>query len=511
MDHHIKISASKIEKLESLVELAQILSQQNDFNEILRLVTQLSARLLKAEVALILMVNPRTQNTVKTLFHEDQSSNTRKYKVAQNLISGWVMKNQKSLLSMNIREDERFSNVKLPDKIPTSVMCVPLRFEGIVLGTILLLKHEQGKEFDANDLNYLEKIAVISAPYLCNVQSIQEYFEPPLHSDALLSKYRDMGLLGKSKRFVELLQAIESCARCDVRVVLEGESGTGKELIARAIHRFSNRHSKPFLAIDCGAIPDHLIESELFGHKKGAFTGATFDRNGIIETTDGGTLFIDEIANLPIEMQTKFMRFLQEGEIRPVGANVAKTVNVRVISASSQSLLKLVEKGKFREDLYFRVHVYPIHVPSLRERAEDIELLCNEFLQRFSKQQHKQIKSFHVDILQYMQGKLWKGNIRELENFVERLVTVAPSSCEIFFPQFLPHDLQKEVAKISKENALFVPHKSLTDAVVELEERMIRKALIESEWNQSQAARTLNLSEHTLRYKMKKRNIAKPS
>ena len=320
-----------------------------------------------------------------------------------------------------------------------------------------------------------------------------------------------MGLIGKSKRFIELLHSIESCTRCDVRVVLEGGSGTGKELIARAIHRFSSRHSKPFLAIDCGAIPAHLVESELFGHKKGAFTGATFDRKGIVEAADGGTLFIDEIANLPIEMQTKFIRFLQEGEIRPVGADAPKTVNVRVLSASSRSLLKLVEKGKFREDLYFRVHVYPIHVPSLGDRAQDIELLCNEFLQIFSKQQHKQIKSFHVDILQYMQGKLWKGNIRELENFVERLVTVAPSTCEIFSPFFLPRDLKKEFSKISKDDSHFVPQKSLADTVVELEERMIRKALIESEWNQSQAARTLNLSEHTLRYKMKKLNIAKSS
>ncbi len=158
--------------------------------------------------------------------------------------------------------------------------------------------------------------------------------------------------MGADKKFVELLQAIEAAARCDVRVVLEGESGTGKELIARAIHRFSSRNARPFIAVDCGAIPQHLLESELFGHKKGAFTGATQDRKGLIEEADGGTLFIDEIANLPIDMQSKFMRVLQESEVRPLGANRPKKVNVRIVSASSQSLRKLVEAGQFREDLF---------------------------------------------------------------------------------------------------------------------------------------------------------------
>ncbi|NIV72407.1 AAA domain-containing protein, partial [Candidatus Saccharibacteria bacterium] len=246
----------------------------------------------------------------------------------------------------------------------------------------------------SESLNLLEKLAIITAPFINNVHKIQEYFQVSLPDSTLLSKYEALGLLGKSSQFMDLLRGIESAARCDVRVMLEGESGTGKELIARAIHKLSFRSKRPFIAIDCGAIPEHLIESELFGHVKGAFTGAVDDRKGLFEAANGGTIFMDEIANLPLDMQAKLLRVLQEGEIRPVGSNLSRKVDVRIISASSKKLRELLKNQSFREDLYYRLYVYPLQVPTLNERSEDIPLLANYFLNKYSQQQQKYAQMF---------------------------------------------------------------------------------------------------------------------
>jgi transcriptional regulator with PAS, ATPase and Fis domain len=386
-----------------------------------------------------------------------------------------------------------------------------LRIEGVLLGSIILWNKQNDETFDEDDIAYLDKIAVIAAPYLRNVQKIQQYFGSPLPEAALLSKYEKLGLLGKSKKFAQLLQTIEAATRCDVRVQLEGESGTGKELIAKAIHKFSHRSSQPFVAIDCGAIPAHLIESELFGHVKGAFTGATADRKGLLETADNGTLFMDEIANLPTEVQSKFMRVLQEDEIRPVGSNKTRQVNVRIIAASSRSLQKLVEARQFREDLFYRLHVYPIYVPSLHERRPDVSLLANAFLKKFSQQQQKPLTHFSESLLEFLQQRRWAGNIRELENFVERLVALAPPAAEILDHDILPPDIKKQFKKFKPALDEAYVSKSLEESLAEHEEQLIRNALLAHDWNQSQAARGLKIPVQTLRYKMNKLNIVKPA
>jgi DNA-binding NtrC family response regulator len=316
-------------------------------------------------------------------------------------------------------------------------------------------------------------------------------------------------LLGRSRKFIELLQAIEAAARCDVRVLLEGQSGTGKELVSRTIHQFSSRQAHPFVAIDCGAIPSSLIESELFGHVRGAFTGAVADRKGMLEEADHGTMFMDEISNLPLEMQTKLMRVLQEGEIRPLGSNKTRHVDVRIISASSRSLRKLVEERNFREDLFYRLYVYPIQVPSLNERSEDIPFLANHFLKRFAARQQKQAESFHEEILDFMQHRHWPGNIRELENFVERLATLAPANMTRLDRSILSQDLRQEFKKLEKRQPAGEITKSLNASLAEYEEQLIRQALAKNQGNQSQTARILKISEHTLRYKMRKMGIVK--
>jgi len=308
---------------------------------------------------------------------------------------------------------------------------------------------------------------------------------------------------------MELLQAVEAAAHCDVRVLLEGKTGTGKELIARAIHQFSSRCDGPFVAIDCGAISRTLIESELFGHKKGAFTGADQERKGLIMEADGGTLFIDEISNLPLELQSKLMRVLEEGEVRPIGSNKAYQIDVRIITASSVSLKEMVETSRFRDDLFFRLHVYPITIPDLAERSEDIALLANHFLELYTRKQKKHLKALHEEILDFLKQRPWAGNIRELENLIERLVTLAPPDLEILDNNCFPRDLKKELDEYRQQQSPATRRKSLKSELQNFEAKLIRKTLEECRWNQSEAARRLQTSEKNIRDKMQQYHIKK--
>ncbi len=472
-------------KLARLLELTEILGQQSDFDEILRVVTQQAMSLLNAEMALIMMINPRTQNTIKTVFKGGHETDLR-YQALHAQVCGWVIKNNRALLSPNIQEDPRFRKDSFKELSVKSVMCAPLRAEGAIIGSILLLNKNHDNEFGESDQSYLEKLVAIAAPFLRNVQRIQEYFVAPLPEAALLAKYEKLGLLGKSRKFVELLQAIEAAARCDVRVLLEGQTGTGKELIARAIHSASTRSTNPFVAIDCGAIPENLLESELFGHVKGAFTGAMSDRKGLLEEADQGTLFMDEIANLPMEMQAKFMRVLQEGEVRPLGSNKSRKVDVRIISASSDPLRKMMESHRFREDLFYRLYVYPIFVPPLVERSEDIPLLARHLLDRCNRHMGKQITDFAPPAMAMLQKYQWPGNVRELANVVERAVVIA-TGAEIT-PDLLP--LPASSADASDEIPIGA---SLEEALHKFKRQFIAKTLKHTENNQSQAARLLKI------------------
>jgi transcriptional regulator with PAS, ATPase and Fis domain len=324
---------------------------------------------------------------------------------------------------------------------------------------------------------------------------------------ALIDKYSTMGLFGHSPKFVEMLHMVEAACRSDVRVLLIGKTGTGKERVAQAIHHFSNRNNGPFVAVDCGAVPEQLMESEFFGHTRGAFTGAGTTREGLFREANGGTLFLDEVNNLPMELQTRLLRVLEENEIRRVGSDNTEKINVRVIAATGTGLEKMILNKKFREDLYFRLHVYPIYIPQLNDRPCDIPLLALHFLRKYSAQQKKKLKDFDRKIDQFIMQRRWNGNVRELEYFVERLVTIAESSRLRIDPDLLPGDLRKEYDEfigLANDNPCY---KSLKEMVDELESRIIREALFTCNWNQSAVARRLGTSEKSIRYKMIKLGI----
>lgn len=497
-------------KFQLIIELAQVLGQQSNYEEVLRLIAEKASLLINSDSILIMMINPKTRNTVKTIYSGSSSGYEQNHFV-HTIISGWVILNNLPLLSADIKSDNRFRK-KLFEKFNAkSALCVPFRVENIMIGTLLLLRNKGDYSFSDLDLSLIEKFAAVVSPFLHCTQDIASYFLSPLPKKMLLGKYGALGLLGKSEKFIELLQSIEAAARCDVRILLEGESGTGKELVAQAVHNLSSRSEKNFVAIDCGAIQPNLIESELFGHIKGAFTGAAIDRMGLFEEANGGTLFMDEINNLPVEMQSKLLRVLQDEQIRPVGSNQIRKVNVRIITASSSSLKKLVTENKFREDLYYRLNVYPIYVPPLKERTEDIPLLADHFLKKFSSEQKKQIDGFHEEVLDFLKQRHWTGNIRELENFIERLVTLTIKNQKIIDRNVLPSEFQKELKKLKKDSQDILISKSLSESLIDYEERLIRTALNNCNWNQSKAARVLNISEHDIRYKIKKLKIKKPN
>lgn len=248
------------------------------------------------------------------------------------------------------------------------------------------------------------------------------------------------GIVGKSAKMQEIYRLIENIAPTNTTVLIQGESGTGKELVASAIHRQSSRKDKPFVVINCAAIPETLLESELFGHKKGSFTGAIADKRGLFEEADTGTIFLDEIGEVPPSIQVKLLRVLQEGEVRSVGSNQSRRVDVRIIAATNRNLLEGIKEGTFREDLYYRINVINIGLPSLKDRAEDIALLAYYFLKKHCDRMKKNVDKLSVDVLQTLHNYEWVGNVRELENVIERAVVLCQGDT-IFAKDLPPHIL----------------------------------------------------------------------
>jgi DNA-binding NtrC family response regulator len=324
-------------------------------------------------------------------------------------------------------------------------------------------------------------------------------------------------IIGASQRMLDIYQIIEKVADTPSTVLITGESGTGKELIATALHEHSSRKGAPYIKINCAAIPKTLMESELFGYERGAFTGAVSSKPGRFELADGGTLFLDEIAEIPAEMQVKLLRALQESEFERVGGIKTIRVNVRIVTATNRDLKKEIDAGHFREDLFFRLNVVPVVLPALRERTEDIELLVRHFVAKYNKKLKKHVESFSPEALTVLQGYGWPGNIRELENVVERTLLFA--DVDVITPNELPPEIRsnsevKEKAVVTAPIQLrpapvvqatgeFSMKDIVKQATSEIERDLIVKALEETGGNVTQAAKKLKISRKGLQLKMK--------
>jgi len=301
-------------------------------------------------------------------------------------------------------------------------------------------------------------------------------------------------LIGNSKQMEEVKQRIEKVVNTDTAVLIQGESGTGKEVVANSIHYNSSRSDQPFVAVNCAAIPSDLLESELFGHKKGAFTGAEEDKKGKIELADGGTLFLDEIGAMPFPMQAKMLRVLQDQQVMPVGGEEARQLDFRLISATSSNIEKMVEEDRFRRDLYYRINVFEIKLPPLRERKEDIALFCDYFLQEINKKVEKEIKDISPEARELLEAHDWPGNVRELRNALESAAVVAEDA--VLRPE--DFDLLKGPGRRSgNEQLVFEAGMSLAEA----EEQLVKATLQKYDGNITRAAKELGVTRKTLRKK----------
>jgi two-component system response regulator PilR (NtrC family) len=410
------------------------------------------------------------------------------------------------------RFDLLISDIKMPDMSGVDVLRAAKRIDQDILGIMItafasadtaieamrLGAHDYlSKPFDVDEL----KIKVRHA-----LEQRQLRQENVLLKRVLGSTHQFANIIGRSDKMLEIFKLIEQIAKTDSTVLVTGDSGTGKEWVARAIHFYSLRRDRPFVAVNCGAIPDTLLESELFGHMKGAFTGAVANKKGLIESAERGTLFLDEIGEMNPMMQVKLLRVVQERKYRRLGGVEELEASIRLITATNQDLTKMVAEGKFREDLFYRINVIPIHLPPLRERGDDIALLADHFLVKYAEQMGKSIAGISQEALHLLQAYEWPGNIRQLENVVERAVALEKSQAVL--PESLPEHIVKRVPK-GPAAAGLLPESgfSLEEHVEGLEKEYITQALARAGGVQVKAAELLGIPYRSFRYYAKKYNL----
>ena len=418
-------------------------------------------------------------------------------------VAGWVLRENRSVIIPDVSCDERYSD-KLGiqhDFITRSMICVPLKTRKGSIGVLYTL-NKQEAEFTPKDARLLE---ILSGTIAIAIENAKLYGEIRQYATSLEKEnvrlksevqnhFNLQGIIGSSPPMRRVFELLNKVIETPTSVLIQGETGTGKELLAKVIHYNSPLKDKPFIAENCGALSENLLESELFGHIKGAFTGAIADKKGLFEMADGGTVFLDEIADMPPAMQTKLLRVLQEGQVRPVGGSHFRKVKFRLITSSNRELLEEVKKGKFRDDLYYRVQVFPIKLPPLRQRKEDIPLLAAHFLEKYAKKLSQPVARLTPWALDLLVQFDWPGNVRELENEIERALTLAGGDHEIQ-ASYLSEKITGTVGKVATNQ---MNGMCLHDAIERMELQMVTKALRDTDGNRSKAARLLGLTRQGL-------------
>jgi len=422
-------------------------------------------------------------------------------------ITGRVVESGRAIIVPKIREEPAFLNrtkSRREGDLDYSFLCIPIRRAQIVLGTISVEKLYASHEILNADVKLLTFIASIIAQavelYLLKNEE-KTYWEGENRrlKEALKKKFHPSNIIGNSSTMQEVYTLIEKIAKTRITVLILGESGCGKELVANAIHYNSAVADGPFIKFNCAALPESIIESELFGHEKGSFTGADAVRKGRFEDADGGTIFLDEIGELSLPMQAKLLRVVQERTFERVGGNKPIQVNIRILTATNRDLPKMVKEGKFREDLYYRLNVFAITLPPLRERGSDIITLCDYFVLKFAKENNKKVTRISTPALQMLMNYSWPGNIRELENVIERAVILCED--EVIHGYNLPPSLQDATITGTSE------HSALESKIETIEYEYIVDALKNAQGNMSEAAKDLGMTRRMLGLRMKRYNI----
>lgn len=503
LEEKIQELNKSLHELQSLNKLALAISSTMDLDAIIHTILQEALELTKASQGSILLTKEETEEKFTTLIRVgSKNEEAMVHKMCMN-IAGWILRNQEPLLVNNILEDPRFKGLEVLGYPIQSVLGIPILARGEIIGVLILHNKKGEKNFTENDQRLLTIIASQSAQVLENAKLHHKLKEENIYLKKEVEiKYRFEEIIGHSPAMENVFKLMEKVIPSDVRVLIEGESGTGKELIARAIHYNGPRKNKRFVALDCGALPENLLESELFGHVKGAFTGAIESKKGLFQVADGGTLFLDEINNTSLGMQAKLLRAIQEGEIRPVGGTKSFKVNVRIICATSQDLSQSVKNGTFREELLFRLKVVTLKLPPLRDRKTDIPILANHFLKKFSHSTHQSLRGFTKEATDLLSRYSWPGNVRELENVIERCVILAGPEIKIVDTDLLPDEIRATSPPM--KSVWTEQDVSLAQAVEEVERTLISAALKKNEGNRTKAAEYLGLSRRGLLNKIKR-------
>jgi Nif-specific regulatory protein len=487
----------------ALFEVSKVINSSFDLEKNLAQTMHVLGDLLEMERGSVFLLDDGTKELRIVAAHgltKDQIEKG-KYKTGEGIV-GRVLEKGYPVVVPDVEEEPLFLN-KTGSRIKRSgisFLCVPIKFKGESIGVLSADRIFKDRAITINeDIRVLEIVASIIAQHVIlwrhYKKSEQEKENLKLE---LKGKYSLPNIIGTSDKMQEVFEAVHRVANSKATVLLYGESGTGKELIAKAIHYMSPRTKGPFIRFNCASIPEGLLESELFGHEKGAFTGAINARKGRFELACGGTILLDEVGDLPIALQPKILRVLQEKEFERVGGERTIKIDVRLIAATSRNLEELVSKGKFREDLYYRLNVVPLFMPALRERKEDIPHLTEHFLKRFNEENDKNI-SLSPESLRILIGYSWPGNVRELENTMERLVVM--SNGKSIEPSDLPINIRLLSSKVVLQKD------SLKTGIEDMEKSSILHALEETGWVQAKAARVLGITSRQIGYKMKKYDI----
>ena len=495
----------EVGQLTTLLEISQALSSTPDLKQaLLRVLEKLEAHheVLRSAVTLL---NPDSREIyVEAALGITTEGQRARYRIGEG-ITGRVVESGRPIVVPMVSREPLFLNKQRRQPGPElSFICVPIILGKKPAGALAVdLAFAQKRNFE-RDTNFLGVVASMIAQGLRVNRMVEDerrrlFDENTQLKSKLKQRYDFSNIIGTSRPMEEAYQRIEQVARTTTTVLIRGESGTGKELIAHALHYNSPRAQRPLIKVSCAALPETLIESELFGYEAGAFTGATGRKKGRFELAEGGTLFLDEIGELNPATQVKLLRVLQEREMERVGGTETIKLNVRLIAATHRDLEAAVEEGTFRKDLYYRLNVFSIFVPPLRERLPDVVLLADHFLLKFARQHGKSIKRISTPAIDMLMSYHWPGNVRELENALERGVLICEG--QVLHAHHLPPTLQTAEASGTALN------QSLDQAVARLETDLVQDALKSAKGNVARAARLLGTTERVLGYKVRKLRI----
>jgi len=494
-------ASREVKELTLLLEISRKLSESMDLKSILKPILQMTAEHMKIPRGTLTILN-RNHGEIFIeesygLKPEEQAKG--KYRIGEG-VTGRVIETGQPAIIPRISEEPLFldktGSRKHLNKQDIAFVCVPIKTGSEVIGALSADRTTGNMHSLEEDARLLTIIASSISQAVRLRQSTEEEVERIREENQRLQnqlkdRYRPKSIVGNSKIMKNLYVLIEQVSSTNATVLILGESGVGKERVAHAIHYASARAEKPFVAVNCAALPESLIESELFGHEKGAFTGATMARKGRFETADKGTIFLDEIGDLPITVQTKLLRVLQEKTFERVGGNTTVKADVRIIAATNKNLEALIRESKFREDLYYRLNVFPIVVPPLRDHTTDIMLLANHFIEKYGKEHDKRIISISPTATDLLMRYHWPGNIRELENYMERAVIL--SNDGIIHSYHLPPNLREA----GTDQTVPSPTR-LEDILSDVERKIIIEELKRSHGNMAKAARVLGMTERTM-------------